>query len=272
MSRIIQVNGKDRNLKGWQRNRPDPRDVHFMKVHKSITPQEAGYTVADMSNNEQLMPAVFDQGELGACTANGWIECMEYLYARACKPLVPLSRLFLYYTERVMIDGTPAEEDSGAQIRDGAKALAQIGAPPESLWPYNVAQFAQKPPQAAFDAAAAHKAIRYYSLSTLDWIKACLTLGFPAVFGFAVPQSFVDDTGKTGQFSYQPGESIVGGHCVVAIGHMDGHANPGDGPGAFLCRNSWGEDWGLKGNFWLPYSAVLSEMASDFFTLHQEGL
>jgi hypothetical protein len=39
------------------------------------------------------------------------------------------SRLFIYYNERV-IEGTVAH-DAGAQIRDGIKAVAKLGAPPE---------------------------------------------------------------------------------------------------------------------------------------------
>ena len=44
------------------------------------------------------------------------------------------SRLFIYYNERAM-EGTVAE-DSGAEIRDGIKSVAQLGAPPETDWPY----------------------------------------------------------------------------------------------------------------------------------------
>ena len=45
------------------------------------------------------------------------------------KPKFVPSRLFIYYNERVM-EGT-VETDSGAQIRDGIKSVAQQGDCPE---------------------------------------------------------------------------------------------------------------------------------------------
>ena len=40
--------------------------------------------------------------------------------------------------------------DSGAQIRDGIKVVAQQGVPTETDWPYHIAKFAEKPPPKAF--------------------------------------------------------------------------------------------------------------------------
>src|SRR5674536_26691 len=54
-----------------------------------------------------------------------------------------LSRLFIYYNERVM-EGTVGT-DSGAMIRDGIKTVNAVGACPESEWPYDIARFTEKP-------------------------------------------------------------------------------------------------------------------------------
>ncbi len=45
-----------------------------------------------------------------------------------------LSRLFIYYNERVM-EGT-VREDASAMIHDGIKTLVKQGAAPETAWPY----------------------------------------------------------------------------------------------------------------------------------------
>jgi C1A family cysteine protease len=75
------------------------------------------------------MPPVYDQGELGSCTANAIAAILEHQEMRESEGAITPSRLFIYYGERA-IEGT-IKEDSGAQIRDGIKVVAGEGAPPE---------------------------------------------------------------------------------------------------------------------------------------------
>jgi hypothetical protein len=96
------------------------------------------------------MPPVFDQGQLGSCTANALSGAMGFLH-----PGLIGSRLFIYYNERAM-EGT-VDQDAGAQIRDGVKTLNKIGVCPEREWPYKVTKFKTKPPAPCFaDRGAAH--------------------------------------------------------------------------------------------------------------------
>ncbi len=84
------------------------------------------------------------------------------------------------------MEGT-VREDAGAQIRDGIKTLAKQGACPESLWPYDSAKFAKRPPASAFREAEKHQAILYQRLNpTLTQLKGCLAAGYPFAFGFTV--------------------------------------------------------------------------------------
>jgi C1A family cysteine protease len=100
-------------------------------------------------------PPVYDQGELGSCTANGVGALLEYEQMRQGDALATPSRLFIYYGERA-IEGS-VSYDSGAQVRDGLKVVSTLGAPPETLWPYDIARFTQKPPTAAYTEAAKHR-------------------------------------------------------------------------------------------------------------------
>lgn len=63
------------------------------------------------------------------------------------------SRLFIYYNERV-IEGT-VSPDAGAQIPDGIKTVSNIGACDETLRPYDITKFANKPPAKCYSAAKA---------------------------------------------------------------------------------------------------------------------
>ena len=76
---------------------------------------------------------VEDQGQLGSCTANALVGALEFLELKDGAQFVDLSRLFLYYNERV-IEGT-VDHDSGAFIRDGIKSLAKQGVCTEPEWP-----------------------------------------------------------------------------------------------------------------------------------------
>ena len=62
------------------------------------------------------------------------------------------SRLFIYYNERAM-EGT-VDTDSGAMIRDGIKSVnAKVAPARRSLWPYDIANFAENPPRKAYQEA-----------------------------------------------------------------------------------------------------------------------
>ncbi len=174
----------------------------------------------------------------------------------------PARRLFIYYNER-SVEGN-VETDSGAQIRDGIKVVASIGACMEDLWPYNIASFTKKPNAAAYQCAAQHKIVLYRRLTQgLDDMKSSLASGIPFVFGFSVYESFESDrVAKTGiLYLPQEHESLVGGHAVLAVGYDDRQKR-------FLVRNSWGADWGQNGHFTIPYEYLEnSDLASDFWNI-----
>src|SRR5436189_172663 len=89
-------------------------------------------------------PEVYDQGQLGSCTANAIGGALEFdqMKQKQRRPFAP-SRLFIYYNERE-IEGT-VDADSGAQIRDGVKSVATQGACKETTWPYEIDKFRDQP-------------------------------------------------------------------------------------------------------------------------------
>ena len=64
-------------------------------------------------------PPIEDQRQLGSCTANALVGALEFLELKDGVPFMALSRLFVYYNERV-IENT-VMSNSGAQLRDGSK-------------------------------------------------------------------------------------------------------------------------------------------------------
>jgi C1A family cysteine protease len=210
-------------------------------------------------------PPIYDQGQLGSCTANAIGGALQFDQVKQKeKDFVP-SRLFIYYNERV-IEGT-VHSDSGAQIRDGVKAVAKQGGPKEDpTWPYDIQKFDKKPPDKAYNEGKRHQAIRYLRLTqALSQLKGCLAEGFPFVFGFAVYESFESqEVAKTGKVPMpRAKEAFLGGHAVLAIGYDEGEQR-------FIVRNSWGAGWGMEGYFTMPYPYLLQgSLSRDFWTIRR---
>jgi len=242
---------------GWVPDLPDQRD------HLYAAPP---MTLAKLPAKKDLRsgcPPVYDQGQLGSCTANAICGAIQFdQKAQKAKVFMP-SRLFIYYNERV-IEGT-TNSDSGAQIRDGIKTIASQGACAETEWPYNIQKVADKPSPPCYKDAQKLTAVAYQRLvsTNLNQLKGCLASGYPFVFGFTVYDSFEGpDVAKTGQLNLPgPKEKVVGGHAVMAVGYDDSTQR-------FTVRNSWGKDWGVKGYFTIPYAYLTNtNLADDFWTV-----
>jgi C1A family cysteine protease len=219
--------------------------------------------VPDKIDLRSQCPPVYDQGQLGSCTANAIAGAIQFdrLKQKLTPDFTP-SRLFIYYNERV-IEHTVAS-DSGAQIRDGIKSVGAQGDCPETEWPYVITKFKVKPSASCYADALKYKAISYQRVTqTLSQLKGCLASGYPFVFGFTVYESFESpQVAKSGHAPLpKSSEQVVGGHAVVAVGYDDTKQ-------WFIVRNSWGSEWGLKGYFTLPYAYLTDEnLASDFWTI-----
>ncbi|HQE86592.1 MAG TPA: S8 family serine peptidase, partial [Methanolinea sp.] len=60
---------------------------------------------------------------------------------------------------------------------------------------------------------------------------------------------------RTGGYYYPPsGSAGSGNHMITIVGWDDTRSVTGaPGPGAFLCKNSWGSSWNGNGYFWISY-------------------
>jgi C1A family cysteine protease len=243
---------------GWVPDLPDHRDILYTAVRR--VPAKLP-TAVDLRS---LCSAVEDQGELGSCTANALAGALEFLENKDKVPYVDLSRLFIYYNERVIEHTT--QSDSGAMLRDGIKTLAKQGVCSETKWPYTIAKFKAKPTPSCYKQALTHQITSYQRLQARDEMRACLAEGFPFVFGFTVYESFESQqVAQTGVVPMpKPGERVLGGHAVMAVGYDDSKKR-------FTVRNSWGESWGIRGYFTMPYDYLANRDLSDDFWVIRRG-
>ena len=242
---------------GWKKG---SKYSEHSKMLYSINRTHSNIKLVDLRSK---CPDVYDQGKLGSCTANSLGFCYHFdeLQQNEKSPFMP-SRLFIYYNERDVECDVP--EDNGAQIHDGIQVLNTIGVCPETDWPYDITKFAVKPEDKCFEEAKNHKSIEYKAIEqNLDQLKACLISGFPIAFGFVVYESFESDqVATTGMVPMpKPTEKVLGGHAVAIVGFDEVKQ-------VFIVRNSWGNSWGDKGYFYMPYEYVLNkELADDFWSI-----
>ena len=133
----------------------------------------------------------------------------------------------------------------------------------ETLWPYEIRRFAQKPAKNCYREAANHQITAYQRLTTLVEMKACLAMGLPFVFGFAVYEHVMSATvARTGRIRLpEKKERMLGGHAVMAVGYNDRTRR-------IMFRNSWGATWGCAGYGQMPYAYLESrELADDFWCI-----
>ena len=240
---------------GWKKDPADHRDHVMMFPFHADLPAKA-----DLRDK---MPPVYDQNTLGSCVANsiGGAHHYNQLKQNDVDPFIP-SRLFIYFNAREM-EGT-INEDAGAFIRDGMKAVAVQGVCPEPMWPYVEDQFATKPGKECYVEAEKHQALRYARVrQDLHDLKQCLVDGYPIAFGFKVYSSMENaEVARTGMVPMPGhGDEEQGGHAVLIVGYDDAMQR-------FIVRNSWGAEWGDKGYFYLPYAYVTdSGLSSDFWTI-----
>jgi C1A family cysteine protease len=257
----VEVSGRHRGPNGryygWLPSLPDHRDhqanIGGLGILPEVDPRE-----------DHLMPVVYDQGQLGSCTANAVGAALQYHHGlimdrKARRP----SRLDIYYGERAL-EGSLGQGDTGAFGRDGFKFAQQTGYLLEAEWPYDISTYQHSPPTGPGDTRT-KLAEPYVAVSrSVEHFKAVLSNRQTIAFGFSVFESFESEAVAETGIVPMPAtsEQQLGGHEVLCVGYTNAH------PGYFLVRNSWGPDWGDGGYCWMPTAYFLTPgLSSDFRTI-----
>jgi hypothetical protein len=202
--------------------------------------------------------SILNQGTLGDCVCNAFSYAISFQTNNSNN----LSRLLMYAICRIL-DGVPLSEDSGTTISSACTALKNYGTCNEILYPYNVSNFINFPPLSTYQNSKLFRTFTYtYVEQNLTSIKTCLqTYNIPIVFGLILYSSFMTTTVTTTGVVPLPNvnkEKLQGGHCMVLVGYNDTTQT-------FLCANSWGTSWGMKGYCSIPYTYLLNtKLAGDF--------
>lgn len=243
---------------GWIRDLPDHRDVMY-----SAPVRRAEVPLPAKVNLMKQMPPVYDQGNLGSCTAQAIAAAIDFAHSN--NPLrggfFTPSRLFIYFNEREM-EGN-VNLDAGASIRDGIKSVADQGVCKETDWPYYVSKFKEKPSKQNYMDALGFQAIDFQRIIHTDLyaLRSCLAGGHPFVFGLTLYDSFFDAEHNGNVKMPKLTENMVGGHAMLCVGYVDRTKK-------FIVRNSWGDKWGAAGYCAIPYAYMTHrQLGADFWTI-----
>jgi C1A family cysteine protease len=241
----------------WQPQPADSRDYKFSLPLMATT-------LPDHVDPLGTSNKVEDQGNLGSCTGHASTTALEIVTGNKQQ----YSRLMAYYNGRLVEGNT--RYDDGAYLRDVIKGLKTYGVSYESLWPYIETKFAAKPSAAAYSNAMLAKNLvaKYEAVTTLDQMKTAIAAGLPVVFGFMVTNQIeTAAVAKSGYLRYPTGtDYIVGGHAVAAIGYDMRGTEP-----FMWVRNSWGNSWGINGNFKMPFKWFTSSYVSDMWVIYSKS-
>ena len=192
----------------------DGRDKGFL-MKRLLAP--AG-TVLPTSKTWRIAAQNLDQGKNGTCVGNAWTNFLR------CAPIQSTadeSMALQIYDRAIQLDEwTDNDNDTarqmGTSVRAGAMAVAGMKRLASYLW--------------AFDLQPA-----------VEWV---LTKG-PVVLGTTWYSSMMKPD-SAGIVQIKPRARAVGGHAYLWRGVDTKKA-------LAYCCNSWGNDWGLSGNFAIPF-------------------
>ena len=145
--------------------------------------------------------------------------------------------------------------DTGSSVINGLICLKKHGACLERFHPYHL-PFNSRPSFYAFyDAYINKKKIVFSKVdNNVESFKTTIADGRPIITGIYVNDDF-QDTCVVSEYPMP-----MNGHCCVIYGYYNT---------TFLARNSWGPDWGLNGNFQIPFSYMNN--ITDSWTLMIEN-
>ncbi|MCI5080428.1 MAG: DUF4384 domain-containing protein [Saprospiraceae bacterium] len=218
---------------------------------------------------DKYIPQRLHQGRQGSCV--GWASAYAgrtILEARASgrdPNTVAFSPSYLY--NQIHLDNC-----QGAYMRNAMETMKKNGALPFSAFRYDDRTCSNYPSGSDIQQGRQFTIKGFNRLSKsgsnyktdLTAIKQHIAQGAPVVIGMMVGGTFMQD--MIGKKVWKPtqrdySQRGYSGHAMCVIGYNDAFNG-----GSFQVMNSWGEDWGEDGIFWVSYRDF------DHFTREAYGL
>jgi C1A family cysteine protease len=203
----------------------------------------------DAFSLRQYAPEVKSQGNLGSCVswACGYAAfTISKRIEKNNKSLEPFSPLNLYVRYKKSFNENPCSY--GAVIPFALNIIKRSGCA-------SFSNFLPNECTKNADVNEVHKEKLHYfdpvNPGQIGTIKSAIASKMPLVFGIRSYNGagWHNAVLQNGVWSGHYSGSVNGGHAMCIIGYDDSK-----GGGSFEIMNSWGDDWGDNGFFWIRYS------------------
>jgi len=211
----------------------EPSSFRILNRKPSLDEKDLAYSLSSILKEKKIKKSSIklwpaegwwgDQGETPECVGYAWAHWLDDQPSNRNK-IHPLISPNIIYLEAKKLDAWPGENYEGTSVRGGVKYLKSKNQISKYHWGFN--------------------------LSSLT--NAILHLG-PVVVGTSWYQHMFFPN-KTGLIKV--GGNLMGGHAYVINGiDLDKKI--------FRIKNSWGQDWGLKGHAWISFSDMARLIRED---------
>lgn len=199
-----------------------------------------GYPNYSSLKDRGFMTPVKDQKSCGSCVAFGNIAALEGTYKMRTGHNHDFSEAHLFYCHGATDSYYNAGCRRGWYTVRGAHFLKEKGVVWGSSFPYTPGD------QACKSNLSSHSYVKirdYKTLTTHAQMKDWLHNRGPLVTDFTVYADFMNY--KSGIYR-RASNQRSGGHCVCVVGYDDINQ-------CWICKNSWGPNWGENGYFRIGY-------------------
>ncbi len=210
----------------------------------------------DIAGTDWTTP-VRNQLSCGSCVAFGTISALEAVIQIELNQQldIDMSEAHLFYC-----GGGSCSQ--GWTISKAVNQLEDIGVAQESCFPYTPRQSECEKvcPDWEEQAVRIIDGRKVFSTNNITAVQQALIDHGPLVTSFTVYQDFM--AYDSGIYEHVYGDA-VGGHAVAIVGYNNTN-------GYWICKNSWGSDWGEKGYFRIKFKEC--GLGNSFNTYYLSGV
>lgn len=255
----VQTNNESRNT---GLNGVDPRDYAgyprgFYDGARLGAPGAAP-TLPSSVDLSKDFPRPGDQGKQNSCV--GWSTAYAVKsYQERVEIGWSLEPLEHRFSPAYVYNQINGGADHGSWFNDALNLVVDQGVATLDETPYNDHDFLTQPSAAAVQQASQFKALSWRTANGILEIKDALANHLPVIVGIEVYGDLKHLRGTDSVYNTLGG-GYDGSHAVTITVYDDQRYG-----GAFKVINSWGQNWGDGGYFWLPYTMATTIAATPPF-------